>query len=77
MHVISTREALSTSEPSVLVSTKIQKFKILEVKENPPQPKLALSRKKPRPPDRIWNPLFSLKKEEPRRVLRNSRETRG
>lgn len=62
VHVISKSETLSNSESSVRVAIKALKFKILEMKENPPQLKLSLLRKQPKLPDLVWNPLSSLTK---------------
>lgn len=77
VHVISKSETLSNHEPDVLVSSKVQKIKIFDVKEKPQQSKHALWRKQPKPPDQVWHPLSSLKKEKPRRIMRKNRGTRG
>ena len=63
VHVISKSETLSNPKPSVLVSSKVKKFKIFYMKGNSPQSKLALLRKQPRSPDRTCSPLSNLEEK--------------
>lgn len=72
IHVISQSEALRVLEARSLVSTKSQNSNILEVKEHPPCLKQLLLRKQMRPPDLIHIPLYGLKKEKMKRVLRKN-----
>lgn len=68
---------MSTPKSSVLVSTKAQKFNILEVKEILPHLKHIFLKEKPIQPDLISSSLSGLKKVKSRRVLRKRNGVHG